>query len=182
MGFSEISWDKMDFSNDRRRSELDSPGHTDDMSPFCRTPFPEQRPRFRWSTPANGASEERGETVSQNISFSPGYDSYSTSLSYDSGFGDSTVHSSPNYGSTVLFKSPAELGDKRTNSCSRFIADDLSAYQAPELPCTHWLWRVVKILLFGLTVASVAVICIWCLRKSPTFNDLVVKQDNKIYI
>ncbi|MCG7878428.1 MAG: hypothetical protein N0C90_19170, partial [Candidatus Thiodiazotropha endolucinida] len=92
---SETSCDKMDSSNDRS-SELNSPGHTDDMSPFYGTPFPEQQPRFRWSTPANGAGVERGETVSQNVSFSPGYESYSTPLSYDSGIYDRTVHSSPN--------------------------------------------------------------------------------------
>ena len=127
MGFGETSWDKMDFSNDRRRSELDSPGRTDDMSTFYGTPFPEQQPRFRWRTPANGTSKERGETVSQNISFSPGYDSYSTPLPMTVDLGIALFILFSNYGTTVLFKSPAELGDNRTYSCSRFIAEDLSA-------------------------------------------------------
>ena len=142
------------------------------------TPYPEQQPRFRRSTPMNEAREGT-ETVSQAFSFSPIYDNHSVTLP-DSGFG-SYMPSPSNVGSPVLYKSPVQHGETGTER-SEFVTADGSELSCAPSTCVKRMLTVLKTLLYGVTLAVLAVLCFWCARKSSAFNTLIMTEDCMLYI
>ena len=165
----------MDLSNGNDRSDM---GYSDGRSPHYGTPYPEQQLRFRRSTPVNGARENR-EAVSETFPFSPIYDNHSPVLP-ESGYESYTPFPS-NVGSTVLYKSPVQNGDKRSDS-SEFVSEDGCGNNCGSMTCVKRMWVIMKILLFSFMLAVVAVLCFWCARKSSTFNNLIMKEDFMLYL
>ena len=78
---------------------------------------------------------------------------------YDSGISNGFPYS-PNVGSTVMYKFPAQHGNSRTNS-SKFLVEDRNAQQYSEFSCVRRMWNIIKMFLFGTTISALAVLCFW---------------------
>ena len=110
----------MDLTNDTSEGEIDYVENMEEAnlpyrsSHYRATPYPQQQLRFRWSTPANGANGQERDIVSPNFTFSPDHNICSPTM-YDSGISNGFPYS-PNVGSTVMYKFPAQHGNSRTNS------------------------------------------------------------------
>ena len=174
----------MDLTNDTSEGEIDYAENMEEAnlrhrsSHYRATPYPQQQLRFRWSTPANGANGQERDIVSPNFTFSPDHNICSPTM-YDSGISNGFPYS-PNVGSTVMYKFPAQHGNSRTNS-SKFLAEDRNAQQYSEFSCVRRMWNIIKMFLFGTTISALAVLCFWCIRMTSTFNKLTMNQDSMIY-
>ena len=130
----------MDYTNVRRSETGTTPTEQHYRNTYrSSNPFPEQQVRFRWSIPVQEADAHERENVSQNFLFPPGYESYSPAFihSEDSGTGNCTPYS-PNFGSIVLYKTPAQHGDTES---SKIMVDRGSISSTSELSCVKKMWR-----------------------------------------